>query len=105
MIHIDLNSHVPDAAWLARADAVTKQLLQNGLSDEDRQALINRNEQIWRDLMPWLKRLSHDKCWYSEARDCAAYWHVDHFRPKMEVKDRDDTTYEGYWWLAFNWQN
>ncbi len=105
MIHIDLNGHSPDPAWLARADGVTSQILNNGLSDEDRQSLIDRNEHIWRDLMPWLKTLSRDKCWYSEARDCAAYWHVDHFRPKKEIKDLAGTTYEGYWWLAFNWQN
>ncbi len=105
MIHINLNGKSPDADWLARANAVTAKLMQDGLSDNERQRLIDGNEQIWRDLMSWLKDLSHDKCWYSEAKDCASYWHVDHFRPKKEVKDLEGNTYEGYWWLAFNWQN
>lgn len=105
MIHIDLNGQCPDAAWLARADAVTAQLLDPILSDDQRYALIDINNQIWRDLMPWLKNLSNGKCWYSEARGCATYWHVDHFRPKNEVKGLDGVPYEGYWWLAFKWQN
>lgn len=105
MIHIDLNGRHPDAAWVAKADALTTQLLDQSLSYANRQALIDANEQIWREIMPWLKSLSQNKCWYSEARDCASYWHVDHFRPKKEIKDLDGTAYEGYWWLAFNWQN
>ena len=105
MIHIDYNGERPDADWLKRADTVTDQLMQDGLSRKKRQGLIDANQKIWRELESWLKTLSHDKCWYSEARDCASYWHVDHFRPKKEVKDLEGNTYEGYWWLAFNWKN
>lgn len=105
MIHIDLDGQSPDAAWLEKADAATAKLLAPALSDEDRYALIKKNEQIWRDLMPWLKGRSVNKCWYSEANNCVSYWHVDHFRPKSEVKVLDGTVYEGYWWLAFAWQN
>lgn len=105
MIHINVDGKTPDALWLKRADSVTAMLMQSGLSDAKRRKLIDDNDQIWRDLAPWLKDLSHDKCWYSEARDCAAYWHVDHFRPKGEVKDLEGNSYEGYWWLAFNWKN
>ncbi len=105
MIHIDLDGKSPDSTWLARADAVTEQLMQNGLSDDQRQKLIDDNQQIWRDLKPWLETLSNNKCWYSEARDCASYWHVDHFRPKKEIKDLEGSRHDGYWWLAFKWRN
>ena len=47
----------------------------------------------------------HDKCWYSEAKDCFSHWHVEHYRPKKTAKDEDGTEYEGYWWLAFDWTN
>jgi uncharacterized protein (TIGR02646 family) len=105
VIHISLEGHTPDAAWVARAESLTKQLLRPGLKETDRHELIKDNERLWRDLEPWLRSLSHGKCWYSEARDCATHWHVDHFRPKNEVKDLDGQKYEGYWWLAFDWRN
>ena len=104
MRHIDIEGKSPDEDWLNRADALTNQLLSLKTAT-DRNKLIKDNQNIWRELEPWLRKLSHDKCWYSEAKDCASYWHVDHFRPKSEVKDLDGNIYEGYYWLAFKWQN
>jgi uncharacterized protein (TIGR02646 family) len=105
VIHINVEGIAPDAAWLARAEILRKQLLRRGLKQGDRHKLIEANQKLWRELEPWLRQLSHGKCWYSEARDCATYWHVDHFRPKNEVKDLNGMAYEGYWWLAFDWRN
>ncbi len=105
MIHIDLTDVSPSKEWIARADAVTQELIKGKYTKEQRNAIIDSNDKLWRELEPWLNEISHGKCWYSEARDCAAYWHVDHFRPKKEIKDDNGDTYEGYWWLAFNWKN
>ena len=49
--------------------------------------------------------LSDQKCWFSEAKDCFSHWDVEHFRPKKSAKDEDGNEYDGYWWLAFDWQN
>jgi uncharacterized protein (TIGR02646 family) len=104
MRHIDIEDKSPEEDWLNRADALTKKLLSLKTA-KARKKLIEANQSLWRELEPWLHELSHDKCWYSEAKDCASYWHVDHFRPKNEVKDLDGNFYEGYYWLAFRWQN
>ena len=105
MIQIKFNGRKPSADWIARADAVTAQLLEVGLSDGAKRKLIDDNAQIWRDLTSWLEGISNGKCWYTESMDHASYWHVDHFRPKNQVKDLNGNTFKGYWWLAFDWQN
>ena len=104
MRYIDIDGKSPDEDWLNRADTLTNQLLSLKTA-KARKKLIDANKSLWRELEPWLCELSHDKCWYSEAKDCASYWHVDHFRPKNEVKDLNGDIYEGYYWLAFKWQN
>ena len=53
----------------------------------------------------WLLELSHQKCWYSEAKDVVSNYDVDHFRPKGKAKNLDGTERDGYWWLAFEWTN
>jgi len=104
MIHIDLEGKSPNEAWLKKAEDLTSQLLRLD-SDEARHKLIDDNSKLWGELKPWLRELSHGKCWYSEATVCAGYGHVDHFRPKKEAKDLDGNKEPGYWWLAFKWQN
>jgi len=49
-----------------------------------------------------LEKLSFKKCWYCEAIENRSDKAVDHFRPKGNVKD---TEHQGYWWLAFDWNN
>jgi uncharacterized protein (TIGR02646 family) len=101
---IHLEGKAPNKDWLKRAKKLTDQLRK--LTDDGaRHKLIEENSSLWRELEPWLRELSHGKCWYSEARDCVAYWHVDHFRPKKEAKDLNGDVSPGYWWLAFKWQN
>ena len=86
MIHIDIEDKSPDEDWLQRADALTEKVIK-ARTGKARKKLIDDHSGLWRELEPWLRELSHDKCWYSEAKDCANYWHVDHFRPKHEVMD------------------
>ena len=106
MILVDLHNQTPPAKWLAKAEALEKKLLA-ATTPRARRKLIDDNDDLWKDpeLKDWLRDLSKKKCWYSEARDCCSHWHVDHFRPKNEVKDLDGNAYEGYWWLAFSWRN
>lgn len=106
MIHIDLLNSIPPAKWLTKAQALEKRLVK-AKSARARRNLIDTNQSLWHDseLKQWLSDLSKGKCWYSEATGDGHYWHVDHFRPKHEVKDENGNQYEGYWWLAFDWRN
>ena len=119
MRYVDISQvHVP-AGWQARADqalnalrheiaqaeamaigldrtTARKQAIRTGLAVRARTAL-------WRELGAELSRIGHGKCWYSESRNPASDKNVDHFRPKARV--HEDDAHEGYWWLAFRWEN
>lgn len=49
----------------------------------------------------------HGKCCFSEAKFVNDDAHVEHFRPKGRVDawPRGATTYPGYYWLAYDWDN
>jgi uncharacterized protein (TIGR02646 family) len=104
MRHIPLKKHKPDPKWEAKATALLEEL-KNAPDAEARGKIIDNNSKVWGELKEWLLSLSHQKCWFSEAKDCFNHWDVEHYRPKKSAKDADGTEHEGYWWLAFNWQN
>lgn len=96
----------PPADWVADAEAVTK-LLRAASNEDERAKIIEKNEKLWRDdrIRNWLLKQFNDKCWYTEARESVSSIHVDHYRPKGRAKDLDGNGCEGYWWLAFAWDN
>lgn len=94
----------PDPVWLAKAAQVMAQL-RSAPNREARNAIIDKKKAVWGELKDWLLSLSHQKCWFSEAKDCFNHWEVEHYRPKTSAKDEDGTQHEGYWWLAFDWRN
>jgi hypothetical protein len=97
----------PPQDWVDDAEAITT-LLRAAAGTKERQAIIDANQTLWRDdrIRNWLLNQFHNKCWYSEAFDSASSIHVDHYRPKGRVKEElGGETCEGYWWLAFHWQN
>jgi uncharacterized protein (TIGR02646 family) len=73
-----------------------RQAISDGLDQPKR-------KKIWRDLESELARLKNGKCWYSESPNSGSDKDIDHFRPKSRVAE--DPNHEGYWWLAFNWNN
>jgi hypothetical protein len=79
--------------------------LQGAKSAAARNRIIDKNADLWGELKDWLLSLSYGKCWFTEAKDCFSHWDVEHYRPKKKGKDVDGTVVEGYWWLAFDWQN
>ena len=119
MRYVDMSQlHVP-ADWQARADQALN-ALRNEIAHaeamaagEDRTTArkeairaglaVQARRDLWRELGPELHKVGHGKCWYSESRNPTADKNVDHFRPKARVDE--DRTHEGYWWLAFSWQN
>jgi hypothetical protein len=94
-----------DAAWLADAQALAERLIA-APDKAARDALIDANRAVWGRLREWLLRLSHDKCWYSEARDLFSVLEVEHYRPKTRCRrEPRGLMGDGYWWLAFDWSN
>jgi hypothetical protein len=90
--------------WEVKASKITEEL-HNAPDMAARKEIIDKNQKLWGDLKDWLLSLSGQKCWFSGAEDCFSHWDVEHYRPKKSAKDEDGTEYDGYWWLAFDWQN
>jgi len=101
VIHIDYPAgRLPDQQWLDEANALTERL-RNAATQAERNRIIDENKDVWGKVKDWLMTFSHNKCWFTEARDCGSHWHVEHFRPKKS-KAPD---HEGYWWRAFDYRN
>lgn len=81
MRHISTYGKAPDEAWRKKAGELL-QAMKDASTNEERHAIIDRNQAFWGQIKEWLLELSHGKCWFSEAKDCFNYWHVEHFRPK-----------------------
>lgn len=108
MRHIDTTGFKPPEKWVAKAKKALEHLEEEAKKGKpERDAAIESKSLVWQELKPELEKLSHKKCWFSEARETVSHMHVEHFRPKKKVVDPDDRTKEreGYWWLAFSWTN
>lgn len=67
---------------------------------------IEKKEELWRNekVTDKLHFSHHGKCCYCERRrDRKSEMDVEHYRPKGAVKD--EVGHEGYWWLAYEWNN
>ena len=103
MRHIDpqlVGQNLP-TGWDQRAQQATNTVA--GEQPQDRSAEVNRHSGIWQEMKDTLKRVSNRKCWYCESVDIRSDNAVDHFRPKNAVAECPG--HEGYWWLAFKWEN
>jgi uncharacterized protein (TIGR02646 family) len=68
-----------------------------------RAALIDRYRPRWVALREEFENFSSGKCWYVECKNPGTDNDIDHFRPKLGVKE--DENHPGYYWLAFEWKN
>lgn len=94
-----LKSKLPhdwDAKALKALEAV------RAANPKDKNTETNRHSDVWGDVKPFLRELSHKKCWYCEGLDRRFDGVVDHFRPKGKVAG---VAHPGYWWLAFDLKN
>ncbi|WP_338474225.1 hypothetical protein V3H56_03595 [Pseudomonas sp. MS646] len=104
MIYINRNADIIPQKVLDVASRAQIKLEQ--LPIEERKDYIKSKSHIWRGFAKHLSKMSHGKCWYSEAKDAGANFDVDHFRPKSEAKRTEEIMDEhGYAWLAFSWEN
>lgn len=105
MRFVNLEGKEPDRVWRDKAQKLSDQL-EAAATKAERDKIIKDNSSVWGELKPWLLELSRGKCWFSEARDYFSHWDIEHFRPKSAAKNLDGTERgEGYWWLAFKWDN
>ncbi|TGU71523.1 hypothetical protein E4633_14515 [Geomonas terrae] len=94
-------------AWLAESQQFVAVLawLDDAGQTKIRNQYIDDHSAHWGKLKPWLKALSGGKCWFSEVKELYSHYDVEHFRPKKEAKELDETIRDGYWWLAFDYMN
>ncbi len=110
MIYIDLLDNPPPQDLIDEGKALTEQLM--ALPPEQRDDFIDQHDAYLGKLKEHYMKLSHEKCWYTEAREIASNYHMDHFRPKKRPKKlkknckiETSASEEAYWWLAFDWKN
>ena len=91
--------------WLDKAVKLQKAL--EGLKTIDEKLAHIDAHQIWQDksLFKALSSVMEGKCWYSEAKELMSDRDIDHYRPKKKAKNIDDSEREGYWFLAYDWEN
>lgn len=104
MIYIHRNwSIVPQAAkdaLIAAAQAL------DAIADVDaRKQFVKDNADKWAVVRDYLGGMSHNKCWYSEAKERVSRYQVDHFRPHGRAKQALKSFADGYSWLAFDLDN
>jgi len=105
MRFVDLDKLRLPTAWLANAKKLQSEI--EALSTiAEKLAHIDANP-IWQDktLFKALSDLMNGKCWYSEAQDLMSDRDVDHFRPKKRAKNLNNVERDGYWFLAYDWEN
>lgn len=106
---VEIN-HLPKVikTWIEQADIHEKVLTDDATSLHDKQKYIEEKSGFWRSkrLMKWLISLSHNKCWYSEAKFSGDSAELEHWRPKKATHDfKKNKIHDGYYWLAFNLTN
>ncbi|MCB9603018.1 MAG: hypothetical protein H6721_07410 [Sandaracinus sp.] len=57
------------------------------------------------DVKKALWKMQHGKCCFCEKEMEVSYGTVEHFRPKTSATDDAGTKREGYWWLAYEFEN
>lgn len=100
----DLRARVKET-WLNAATEGLKELKKKTTHDERSKFIakfFRDNAALWTDLKQCMAQPVPAKCWYSEVQRALPDLEIDHFRPKNAVSGCE---HEGYWWLAFEWDN
>ena len=112
MMFIDITKlDTSKITWFAKWQTKTAKILEaieNAATIKERNEIIDKHQRYWSVFKEELKKLSYNKCWYSETKNPYSHLHVDHFRPKKSVEDIYDTVNkirDGYWWLVFDYTN
>lgn len=105
MMYIDKNKiNISNPRWLEKATELLIEMNESN-STAERNEIIDKNHRYWKLFKEHLKKISYNKCWYSETRNPYSHYHIDHFRPKKKVIEIDESERDGYWWLSFDYNN
>jgi uncharacterized protein (TIGR02646 family) len=97
----EIKGKIP-ADWLETANKALAEVKE--ITDpQERAKAINQRADVWKALRQRFAGLRKDKCWYCESNDSRSDRPIDHYRPKNAIAER--ATHDGYWWLAFSWDN
>ncbi|WP_232538851.1 hypothetical protein [Chitinophaga tropicalis] len=101
--------------WQRKADVHLKALRHCADMQQRKAYLDTSTHKVWNEHKKKFERLSHGKCWFSEARATVSDYAIEHFRPKKGVdliKSKDEyrecrtaTDPNGYWWLSYELEN
>lgn len=94
--------------WIAQAAIHEEVLLDDSIPLAEKYKYIEEKSGFWRSkrLTKWLLGISHNKCWYSEAKFAGDSAELEHWRPKKATHDfGKNKIHDGYYWLAFNLTN
>jgi hypothetical protein len=103
MRFINLEAILPHIRGLLADLHAAQQAVMAEVDPRRRATLINNNQARWTALREAYETVSFGKCWYTECKTPGADNDIDHFRPKLGVKE--DRDHPGYYWLAFDWRN
>lgn len=103
MRFIDLEELKPKIQHLIPALEATHAAVVAEADPVKRATFINAHRAEWVALRAAFESYSHGKCWYVECKNPGTDDDIDHFRPKLGVKE--DPTHPGYFWFAFDWTN
>lgn len=105
MMYIDKNKiNISNPRWLEKTTELLVEMNESN-STAERNEIIDKNHRYWKLFKEHLKKISYNKCWYSETRNPYSHYHIDHFRPKKKVIEIDESERDGYWWLSFDYNN
>jgi uncharacterized protein (TIGR02646 family) len=103
MRFIDLEEIKPRIRHLIPALEATRDAVLAERDPNLRAVLINAQRAKWVALRAEFSAATHGKCWYVECKNPGTDDDIDHFRPKLGVKE--EPAHPGYYWLAFDWTN
>ena len=106
MMYIDKSKiQILNNKWPIKAAAFLKEM-EDANNQLERNVIIEKYSGYWKVFKNQLKKISYNKCWYSESKNPYSHYHIDHFRPKKKVVEFDNVTErDGYWWLSFDVTN
>lgn len=103
MRFINLEELRPRVRHLLTALEEARAIVAQESDPERRRDLIHARRNLWTALRQEFENISFGKCWYVECKNTGTDEDIDHFRPKLGVKE--DEGHPGYYWLAFDWTN
>lgn len=104
MISVDRNRTVggvqvrPNDEWFTKAQQLREQAIDDGSGHE----IDNHYKHV--EVKKALEEIFNDKCAFCEGKPTSqGPWEVEHYRPKGNV--RENPNHNGYYWLAYTWEN